>query len=168
MGRRLNGLAAQIRILKRSSPSPSLLTVSLALHEHHCALLGHNVRFATQALELARPVTSRTSYQHARRIHRTAALERHNVWQVDPDVVPEDLLPHPAASTSSPLAWPPLPAQAIECGVLESKLSTRHCWNIDATPFIPFSGASHHLKPESDRVVGYDPLIYWLLGCQPH
>ena len=90
MGKRLNDMAARLRIvqssIRRSADvnSVSLQDTAVILHGFHCELLGHNVHYDSEALAHCRDLVTPTYFRWARQIHRAAATERHDVFPCIP------------------------------------------------------------------------------------
>jgi hypothetical protein len=141
MGRRLNGLAAQFRILQRgvsaAGASPSLQDKALELHHFHVEPLQHAVHFGSHAADLClqRGLVCRQHHNWSKGLHQAAASERHNVRP------PANLLDVPL----------PPSATVVHCSALEAKLEAQiqrpslTRWNVDAAPFVPFAGQGQQL-----------------------
>ena len=79
MGRRLNGLAAQFRILQRgvsaAGASPSLQDKALELHHFHVELLQHAVHFGSHAdLCLQRGLVCRQHHNWSKGLHQAGGF----------------------------------------------------------------------------------------------
>jgi len=70
---------------------------SLAFHEAHCQLIGHNVHSASVASALAKPLIGPAEYDAARRAHRAAGKAKRDGW-----VVPDPLWSNDPWQRTSP------------------------------------------------------------------
>ena len=176
MGRskKFNMLAAQLRIIQRGlaiKDGVPLQQRSLALHQLNCQLLQYNVHFPSHAADLARPQLTSAHFAWAKRVHKKAALERHEVFVSGPIHAP----------TNKPILVE-FPSGALECSDLEKTLRLKYAdaelehklkdhlpgpcvphhfkWNTSATSFTPFQGPAH-IMPSSGEQHGA------ATGCSP-
>ena len=143
MGRRLNDMAARLRILQgtvhRAAGRPCLQEVSLDVHRFYCILLGRNIHFASHAADQSRHLVTDAHHRWAKHVHRTAATQRHE-FQDDIDA---ELGNNSSLVPGDNTAAAPSPAGAIEYADLEKTLKAkalRSCpsrLDPDAAEFVP-------------------------------
>ena len=173
MGRRLNTLAAKIRILQRTiAEAAQPITLQSKVLELHVDLLGHTVHFGSRAVDLCKSkgVISLQHHTWARQVHKDAASERHNLQPTSQigeceNVVNASLTEarfeerhnvQPLAGINS-VANVPLPSNAKghHCAALEAVLKTS-VLDPSTQIFVPYSGQGHIIVGSS-----------WQLNAQP-
>ena len=167
MGKRLNALAARVRILRRT------LQPKEATEEAFNTLFAGSDPWVLERLQAIAPCLSAQQlaaddgcFSHScsglvhRDIHILGSAATHNFVNSFDRLTPSAAR---FAQRGKHLQWAPPPVNAIQCAVLEASLCRTFQWNPDANPFTPFCGAGHHLTPPyGPSAVAVEPVLVQL------